>query len=336
MHATPRTLALILALPLTLTLGTACDKGKSDEDKKAETEEPKIEQKDPTTLFTGDKVTMPEVYGGLKIGMTKDEAKAAFPGLPDDDPIKPPEYEGMWFTTDFDDDTGELTRVYFSMKKEGALEAAKAKWGEPKEGTDLDRKVQWWFNPEANLRASIMDSFSEGEVTVEFTEYWPVTQLLGEGPEIAFEKDAPLLGLTVADLDAKYPKWVKKESEEEAAKTQEQIAAMAGEEAKALMGKPTASVDLEYPPTEWGKYWTPVHLSWSDEGKIERFWFGIDFEPHPPAKDEIMALLKKKWGEPKEEEKYGDKLYVFGEDPRIEVKEDTISNKWDISVEPKE
>ena len=49
-----------------------------------------------------------------------------------------------------------------------------------------------------------------------------------------------------------------------------------------------------------------------------------------------MARLKKKWGEPKEEEKYGDKLYVFGEDPRIEVKEDTISNKWDISVEPKE
>lgn len=334
MHALERT--LILALPLLMTF-TACGGDKKEEGETAAQEaKPKVEKKDPATLFTGDKVTMPEVYAGLKLGMTKDEAKAAVPDLPEDGTLKPEAYEDMWFNADFDDDSGKLTRVYFSMKQDDAIKFATEKWGAPKEGTDLDSKVQWWFNAEANLRASIAPSFSEGEAHVEFTSYWPLTQLIGEGPELAFAKDAPLLGLTVADLEAKYPAFLKKESEEEAKKSQEDIAKLAGEEAKALMGKPTASVDLEYPPTEWAKYWTPINLSWSDEGKIERFWFGIDFEPHPPAKDEIFALFEKKWGEPKEEDDYGDKLFVFGEDPRIEVKEDTISNKWDITVEPKQ
>jgi hypothetical protein len=338
MYAIKRTFAAALALPLLLAV-SACDKDKDTKEKdegekKAEAEEPKVEKKDPATLFTGDKVTMPAVYGELKLGMTLDEAKKAMADLPEDGTIKTDEYPDIWFNTDFDDETKELSRVYFNLPKADAIKFAKEKWGEPKEGTDLGKTVLWWFNPEGNLRVSIADSFSEGEAAIEFTHYWPVTQLIGEGKELAFEKDAPLLGLTVADLEAKYPKWIKKESEEEAKKNQEDIAKLAGEDAKALMGKPTASVDLEYPPTEWGRYWTPVHLSWSDEGKIERFWFGIDFEPHPAAKDEIFALFKKKWGEPKEEEDLGDTMFVFSEDPRIEVKEDTISNKWDISVEP--
>lgn len=339
MYAIKRSFAAVLALPLLLAV-SACDKGEKSKDggeKSAEAEKPKVEKKDPATLFTGDEVTLPPVFGELKLGMTEEEAKKAMAELPADGTIKSEEYPETWFNTDFDDDSKELARVYFSLPKDKAIEAATAKWGEPKKGTDLGKEVLWWFNPEGNLRVSIADSFSEGEANVEFTHYWPAAQLLGEDEALAFQKDAPLLGLSVADLEAKYPEWIKKESEEDAKKTQEDIAKLAGEEAKALMGKPTASVDLEYPPTEWGKYWTPVHLSWSDEGKIERFWFGIDFEPHPAAKDEIFALFKKKWGDPKEEEDITKKpLFVFSEDPRIEVKEDTISNKWDITVEPAE
>ncbi|PRP92164.1 hypothetical protein ENSA5_51110 [Enhygromyxa salina] len=333
MYRLQRSRAAVLALPLLLTL-PACGKDdkKADEDTKTEAEAPKVEKKDPATLFTGDKVTMAPVYGAIKLGMTQEEAKAAMPELPEDGTIKSEAYPEIWFNTDFDDETKKLSRVYFSLPKADAIKFATEKWGAPKEGTDLDKKVQWWFNPDDKLRVSIADSFTEGEAHVEFTSYEPMVQLLGEGKEIAFEKDAPLLGLTPADLDAKYAGFVKKESEEEAKKSQEDIAKLAPE-AKAVLGKPSASIDLEYPPTEWAKYWTPVHLSWSDEGKIERFWFGIEFEPHPPAKDEIFALLKKKWGEPKEEDDYGDKLFVFSEDPRIEVKEDTISGKWDIFVE---
>jgi hypothetical protein len=334
MYPIKRTLVVTLALPLLMSL-SACTKpdADKDKDKPAEDVAPKVEKQDPATLFAGDKVTLPTVYGALKLGMTQDEAKAAMADLPEDGTIKTEAYDGIWFNTDFDDDTTKLTRVYFNLPKADAIKFATEKWGAPKEGTDLGKPVQWWFNGADNLRVSIGDSFSEGEAHVEFTSYWPVTQLIGEGKEIAFEKDAPLLGLTPADLDAKYAVWVKKESEEDAKKSQEDIAKLAGEEAKVLMGKPTASIDLEYPPTEWGKYWTPVHLSWTDDGKIERFWFGIDFESHPAAKDEIFALFKAKWGEPKEEEEYGDKIFVFSDQPRIEVEEDTISGKWDISVE---
>jgi hypothetical protein len=338
MYAIKRSLAASLALPLLLAVA-ACDKGKDKpaEGDKAQEAKPTVEKKDPATLFTGDKVTIPPVFGTIKLGMTQEEAKQAMANLPEDGTIKTEEYPDIWFNCGFDDDTKKLTRMYFNMPKADVIKVVTAKWGEPKKGTDLGKEVLWWFNPEANLRVSIADSFSEGESSVEFTSYWPVKQLLGEGKELAFAKDAPLLGLTVADLEAKYPNFIKKESEEEAKKNQEDIAKLAGEEAKALMGKPTASVDLEYPPTEWGRYWTPVHLSWSDEGKIDRYWFGIDFEPHPPAKDEIMAFLKTKWGEPVEEKEFGDSgdpVFVFSQDPRIEVKEDTISNKWDITVEP--
>lgn len=341
MHAFKRSLAASLALPLLtlpLLLGVAaCDKDKKPEGESKDAK-PAVEKKDPATLFTGDKVTMPAVLGTITLDMTQEQAKAAMPTLPEDGTIKSEEYPDIRFNCDFDDETKKLRRVYFSLLKTDAVKFATEKWGEPKKGTDLGKEVLWWFNPEGKIRVSVADSFSDGEAYVEFTAYMPVKDLLGaEGKELAFAKDAPLLGLTVADLEAKYAPFVKKESEEDAKKSQEQIAKLAGEEAKAMMGKPTASVDLEYPPTEWAKYWTPVHLSWSDEGKIERFWFGIDFEPHPAAKDELLAFFKAKWGEPTQEKEhgdFGDDIFVFSQDPRIEVKEDTISNKWDITVEP--
>jgi hypothetical protein len=331
MQTIHRSLAAIIALPLLLA-APACDK-KPEEDSK-EKEPPKVEKKELATLFTGDKVTLPATFGGLKLGMTEDEGKAAVPNMDDGD-IKSEEYPDVWFKADFDKDSKKLTRVYFNLPKAEAIKLMTAQWGEPKKATEYDKEILWWFNPEAELRASLADSFTEGEAHIEFTSYWPTVKFLGEGPELAFQKDAPLLGLTVADLEAKYGPWIKKESAEEAAKSQEDIKKFAGEEAGALMGKPTASIDLEYPPTEWGKYWTPVHFMWTDDGKIDRVWFGIDFEPHPAAKDEIMALLKKKWGEPKEEEDLGDKVFVFSEEPFIKVEEDTISNKWDIFIEPK-
>lgn len=333
MHAIKRSIAAVLAVPLLLAL-PACDKKKEEE--KKEEEKPKVEKKELSALFTGDKVTMPPPFGSLKLGATFDENKGAAPGMADDGDIETEEFpDSVWFKASFDDDTKRLTRVYLNMPKAEAVKLMTAQWGEPKKGEDMGKEVLWWFNPEAELRVSLADS-GDTDAHVEFTHYWSVEKFLGaEGPELAFQKDAPLLGLSAADLEAKYGSWIKKTSAEEAAKQKEDIEKLAGAEAGALMGKPTADIDLEYPPTEWGSYWTPVHFMWTDEGKIDRVWFGIDFEPHPAAKDEIMALLEKKWGEPKEEEEYGDKVYVFSEEPFIKVEEDTISKKWDIFIEPK-
>ncbi len=336
MYVIKRSIAAALALPLLLAL-PACggDKKPEGDDGKQEPDEPKVEKKELSTLFVGDKVAMPPVFGSLKLGMTLEEGLKATPGMEDDGDIKPAEYPDLWFKADFDKDSKKLDRVYFNAPKDEVVKLMTAQWGEPKKGEDLGKEVLWWFNPEAEIRVSLGDSFTDGEAHVEFTHYWPAAKLLGaEGPELAFQKDAPLLGLTVADLEAKYPDWIKKESAEDAAKKQEGIKKMAGEDAAALLGKPTAKVELEYPPTEWGKYWTPVHFMWTDEGKIDRVWFGVDYKPHPAAREEILALLKAKWGEPKEEEKYGKQLLVFSEEPFISVEDDTISKKWDIFIEP--
>jgi hypothetical protein len=301
MQAIKRYLAAALALPL-LVAAPACEK-----DSKKEEEPPKVEKQELSTLFTGDKVTLPGPFGGLQLGMTEDEGKAALPNMSDGD-IKSDEYPDVWFEADFDDQTKKLTRVYFNLPNSEAAKLMTAQWGQPQQATENDKQVLWWFNPEAKLRASISESFTEGESHVEFTSYWPLVEFLGEGPALAFQKDAPLLGLTAAEVESKYGPWVKKKADR---------------------------VELEYPPLEWGKYWTPVYFMWTDDGKIKRVWFGIDFEPNPAAKDEIMALLKKKWGEPKEEEELGDKVFVFSEEPFIKVEEDTITKKWDIFIEPK-
>ena len=267
--------------------------------------------------------------------MSFEEAKQAFPELPDNGTIETEAYPGIRFHADFDDETKILRRVYFRlpMKRDEAADMIKATWGEFKEAQDINQQVMWWFNPETKLRISVEEGLSD-DTQVEITRHLPAAELLGEGTQLAFQKDAPLLGLTVADLEAKYPDFIKKESVEDAAKAKARVANMAGDDAAKMMGKPEASVDLEYPPTEWGLFRTPIHLSWNDEGKIKYFRLGIEFRPYPAAKEEIMALFTKKWGEAKEEDQRGDKVFVFSEDPRIEVTEDTISNKWDIFVEP--
>jgi len=49
--------------------------------------------------------------------------------------------------------------------------------------------------------------------------------------------------------------------------------------------------------------------------------------------DEIFALFKAKWGDPKEGDEYGKKIFIFSESPKVTVKEDTITKKWDVEVE---
>jgi hypothetical protein len=304
MHVIKLSIAATLALPLLLAVPACGDKNSEE----SVQEQPKVEKQELATLFVGDKVTLPPPFVGLKLGMTVAEGKAAVPSMGDGGDIESEEYPDVWFKADFDKDADKLTRVYFNLPKAKALELMTAQWGEPKQATAHAQEVLWWFNPEAQLRASISDSFTEGGALVELTHYWPIETFLGDGAELAFQKDAPLLGLSREELEAKYEPWIRKQGDD---------------------------LDLEYPPLEWGKYWTPVHFTWTDDGKIRRVWFSLGFEPHPAAKDEILALLKNKWGEPKEEDEYGRKILVFSEEPFIKVEDDDLSKEWDVFIEAK-
>ncbi len=326
-------LFLPLLAAVSLSLG-ACDGAEKPEPKKTETKAPpKVEKKDPATLFTGAAPTVPEVYKGLKLGMTGEEAKKLVPAMPEEDTIKDEAYD-MRFYSSFDDDTGLLQRMRFQLPKDKALELIKAKWGDPKEGEELGKKVQWWFNPAEGVRASLKEGFGD-DLDIELTAYVPAEKLLGEGKTLAFLAPGALLGATADDVRKNYPKELREKSKEEAEKDRKNVEKLAGKDLSAL-GEPKPSMHLDFLPTEWASYWTRVHLDFNDENKVSRVWLGLEYEAHPPAKDELLGLLKKKWGEPEEKEKYGRKQFVFQDDLfKIEVEDDTITKKWNVFLEPK-
>jgi hypothetical protein len=51
------------------------------------------------------------------------------------------------------------------------------------------------------------------------------------------------------------------------------------------------------------------------------------------VKDEILALLKKTYGEPKTVKDLGDTYLVFRKSPTVKVKDETITKAWSFTVE---
>lgn len=109
---------------------------------------------------------------------------------------------------------------------------------------------------------------------------------------------------------------------------------MTGKDLSAL-GEAVPTTNIDLPPTEYGSQFTRIHPTLED-GKITRYRVQIDYEPYPAAKDEILELMKAKWGEPTEEEKYGKKQLVFNQTPRVVVEDNDISKAWDIEIEQSE
>jgi hypothetical protein len=91
-------------------------------------------------------------------------------------------------------------------------------------------------------------------------------------------------------------------------------------------------VHLDLPPTEYGRHFTRINIEFDDDGKVKRYRIKLSYKGFPAAKDEILAQLIARWGEPKQEEEYGKTNLVFGETPRIVVKEDDIGKGWDLSI----
>lgn len=324
----PSTIALALCFGV-----TACDdKAKSDDAKADSKEEAKKEtpKKDPVELLKASKTPeLPGPLAGLKFGMTAEEAKAAAPVLEDGGKFLE-EYNGAYFSYYIPDDGGKLKSASLQVEGSDMAKILTEAWGEPSKGEDLGKPKFFWFNEAKKMRATVSQGYGK-ENEVQFEAYLPAKELLGEGKEtLGFEKaDRPLLGATHADLSSKYADVLEELTKEEAEKQRENIKKLTGHD----LGEASPSSNIDLLPTEYGSQFTRVNPHFAEDGKIDRFRVGIDFEPFPAAKDEILGMIKAKWGEPKEEEKYGKKILVFSDSPRVVVEEDTISKKWDIEVE---
>ena len=118
-------------------------------------------------------------------------------------------------------------------------------------------------------------------------------------------------------------------TKEQAGKKREEMKKMFGDKMD-MLGEAQASTDIHLPPTELESFRTTVWPTFDKEtGLIESVRMTVPFEGEEGAADRLMAAMKKAWGEPKEEEKYGKKVYVFSEEPFITV-EDSIGRSWEI------
>lgn len=322
-------LLLALALIAAVSCDTPVEPAKST-DKAAE--KPTGPTKDPKELFSAKVPELPGPLAKLKFGMTEDEIKKAAPEVEAYGASK--EFKDTYLGYYVPDDSKKLQSVRVVLEGEGvSLEKILvAAWGEPKRGTELNNPKLFWFNPDKEIRATLMTGYGK-EKEVQFEPYLPAKKLLGEGKEKLGIETTPLLGATPADLQKNYPQYLEVLTKEQAEEQRKRIEKLAGQNLDAL-GDATASTNLDLLPTEYGSTFTRINPT-LEGGKIVRFRVGIPHEPFPPAKAEILALLEAKWGKPKEQEEYGRKQWLFNAaGPRVLVEDDDISKQWDIEISP--
>ena len=317
-----------------------CGKKKEDGDKaSASAVKEATPSKALTAEFFGTKPAPVGLLAKLPWGTPRAEVKTKMPEFfREEDKTKllsDPTIKDVTYGIDFNKDTKTLDRMYVQLPK-AAKATIESAWGPGKEGKDsIDRPRTYWFDAEGGWRAHLEQGFGE-EVNVVFYRYQAAAKMLGEGPDGFGFASQPIVGATIEDLRANFKDSLVEETDEEAQKKQAEVSKFAGQDLEKKLGKASANARLELPPTEWEDFWTRVHFHWSDDGKVSTFWFKLPFEAYEPAKAELKAMFDKKWGTPKEAKEYGstgDLIYIYRDkDPRITVKEDTISKGWDVKV----
>jgi hypothetical protein len=337
---------LVCASALVSAALLGCSK-KDASDKPATTDkavETKPAEKKPVTAdFFGKSVAPVGALAKLKWGSSDAEARAAAPELfPDKDKdfqlVSHPTFEGVSYAVGIDKETKKLNRMYVQLPADAAklIEAA---WGPGKAAKDkIGRPRTYWFDAATGWRAYLEPGFGK-DMNLELYPYLPAAKLLGEGADAFGFAPQGVLGATIADLRTRFPGTLVETDAAKAAADQKAVGKFVGKDLEKDLGPASASVRIELPPTEWEEYWTRVETHWGEDHKIETFWFQLPYEAYGPAKDELKAMLDKKWGTPKEAKEFGtagDPILVYrAKAPRIVVKDDNISHAWEVRVSTK-
>ncbi len=344
-----RTSILLSSTFVAAALCGGCDKKKSSDETSAKSVE-KAEKtetaKQPlTAAFFGKTVSPPGALAKLKWGSTEAEARAAAPELfpkPDKDfqLADDKSIDKITYGVGIDKETKKLNRMYVQMPSTGPQLVAQA-WGPGKEAKDkINRARTYWFDAASGWRAYAEKGFGE-DMNLEMYPYIPAAKLLGDGADTLGFAPQGILGATVDELRTRFATTLVETDQKKAEEQQKQVGNFVGKDLSKELGPASASVRLELPPTEWEEYWTRIEMHWTkgDKPVVETVWFDIPYGAYEPAKAEIKALFDKKWGAPKEEKefgKFGDPIWVYhAKNPRIFVKDDTITNGWEVHISSK-
>ncbi|MGM0576922.1 MAG: hypothetical protein ACQEXJ_14455 [Myxococcota bacterium] len=364
MRTSPRLLAAAIAA---LWIGgvTGCDRSgpaaDAPESKPAQPEpnpapepEPEPPKKDVADLVVGDTPRLPSVLDGVDLGMAREEVEEALPAMTEGGLLPAEDYEDVFVNLGFDPSTGRLLRVWFSLPADRGEELVTEAWGDPVVVEEFDEEKKVWFDPGEGIRAALSEGFGEG-MELEFTRYLPAERMIGEGaaevdpeaegededgeePEppgvpFAFEADHPLLDGTLESVRESWPRALQEQTAEQAEERLREIEELTGRKLEPSP-EPTASVHLDLPPTEYGTFFTRVHLELNDDGEIVGYRFGLTYGNREGADEELLELLKARLGEAEKTERFGEEILVFREEsPRVEVRRDEVGHQWDVTVE---
>lgn len=259
-----------------------------------------------TQDFFGKEVAPLSVLANVKVGMTEAQVLAAVPQFPEIvSSLVNAGPDEVMMSVYVPKSSGVVQSTRMTLPP-GAMDMLVKAWGPPVEFTSaIKQELKVWFNPKTGVRAVAEADKILDQTSIVFDTYLPYTQMLGDDKDTIAFLPKPMLDLTADELKAAYAANLAKE---------------AGDD-----------VRLSFPPTDFGRFETRVNF-FIYEGKTKNVRFSIPYEGRDSNKAEILAFMKKKWGEPTVATDYDKSLIFRTAAPVIKVKDDTISNAWDVTL----
>jgi hypothetical protein len=192
-----------------------------------------------------------------------------------------------------------LTAVVLTITDADA-DQLKAVWGPATEITDSGTPTSVWLNTEDKIRAMMVP----GAKMLTIQPYLPSKWILGApGKPLGIEDKRPLIGLSAAELQADYPDFCNKCSDESLS-------------------------FMSWNPDEFGNLFK-MELG-MNAGKVESLQYWISFGANPTVKAEKKAEIEAKYGVAKEvKTDLGPKL-VLSEKPKVTIAE--LEDSWVIGI----
>jgi hypothetical protein len=240
------------------------------------------------------------LIANVKLGSSIDDARDAAPRLfdPNGEPqqAEGPEYPNLAFTLGFDESQKEVTSAVIYLPDSVTEADVIRAWGAPVTGTDTSSiSTPYWYNPNKHLRVSL------NKKELEFKPYQPLDEYLGTADKLGFEANGSLLGSSTAAIEKAFGRhYIAKDK----------------------------MIDVTPPDYASSAY---IHLTIEGD-HVKSFDFGVGFRLVPAKKDDIVAAMKKHWGEPKTED---EKLAFKGANRTLEFDPSkTWSQELHVTVHP--